>query len=390
MNYKTSALWFVIFLGVVSLCADATYEGARSITGAYLGSLGTSGTIVGLVAGLGELIGYGLRIAIGFLSDRTRQYWRITTLGYAINTAVVPLLAFTSTWPAAVGLMIAERTGKAIRTPPRDVLLSHGAMQIGRGFGFGLHEAMDQIGAVAGPLIVAAMLSWQFGYRGGFAILVIPAVVGLAVLLVIQRIYPNPRDFEPQVANLETTGLPQLFWLYLGAIALIAAGFADFPLIAFHLQQTGVEATSQIPLLYALAMGVDAIAALIFGHWFDRIGLWSLALAVSLSLFFAPLVFSSSFALAIVGMVLWGIGMGAQESIMKAAVAGIVPAYCRGSAFGIFNTGYGFAWFAGSALMGVLYDYSKSALIMVSMALQLVAIPALIWVNRHVPRESAP
>ncbi|WNZ24707.1 MFS transporter [Leptolyngbya sp. NK1-12] len=387
MSNKKSALWFVIFLGVVSLCADATYEGARSITGAYLGSLGASGAVVGLVAGFGELIGYGLRIAIGFLSDRTRQYWRITTLGYAINTAVVPLLALTGTWQAAAGLMIAERTGKAIRTPPRDVLLSHGAMQVGRGFGFGLHEAMDQIGAVAGPLMVATMLSWQLGYRGGFAILVIPAILGLVVLLVVQRIYPNPRDFEPVTADLDTTGLPRLFWFYLGAIALIAAGFADFPLIAFHLQQTGVESTSQIALLYALAMGVDAIAALVFGRWFDRVGLWSLIVAVALSLGFAPLVFSGSFSWAIVGMVLWGIGMGAQESIMKAVVAGIVPAQRRGSAFGIFNTGYGLAWFIGSALMGMLYDYSRGALILVSMALQLAAIPALIWVSRQVRRE---
>jgi MFS family permease len=387
MNYKKSALWFVIFLGVVSLCADATYEGARSITGAYLGSLGASGAVVGLVAGFGELIGYGLRIAIGFLSDRTRQYWRITTLGYAINTAVVPLLALTGTWQAAAGLMIAERTGKAIRTPPRDVLLSHAAMQVGRGFGFGLHEAMDQIGAVAGPLMVATMLTWQLGYRGGFAILIIPAILGLVVLLVVQRLYPNPNDFEPVTADLDTTGLPRLFWLYLGAIALIAAGFADFPLIAFHLQQTGVESTSQIALLYALAMGVDAIAALAFGRWFDRVGLWSLVLAVAMSLFFAPLVFSGSFSWAIVGMVLWGIGMGAQESIMKAVVTGIVPLQRRGSAFGIFNTGYGLAWFAGSVLMGVLYDYSRGTLILVSMALQLAAIPALIWVNRQVRRE---
>ncbi len=387
MSYKTSALWFVVFLGVVSLCADATYEGARSITGAYLGSLGASGTVVGLVAGFGELIGYGLRIAIGFVSDRTRQYWRITTLGYAINTAVVPLLALMGTWQAAAGLMIAERTGKAIRTPPRDVLLSYGAMQVGRGFSFGLHEAMDQIGAVAGPLMVATMLSWQLGYRGGFAILVIPAILGLVVLLVVQRIYPNPRDFEPVTADLDTTGLPQLFWFYLGAIALIAAGFADFPLIAFHLQQTGVESTSQIALLYAMAMGIDAVAALAFGRWFDRVGLWSLVLAIAMSLFLAPLVFSGSFTWAIVGMVLWGIGMGAQESIMKAVVAGIVPAQRRGSAFGIFNTGYGLAWFAGSALMGVLYDYSRGTLILVSIALQLAAIPALIWVSRQVHRE---
>lgn len=373
----------MVCLGVVSLCADATYEGARSITGAYLGSLGASGTVVGWVAGLGELIGYGFRLVIGYLSDRTRQYWRIATLGYCINTAVVPLLSLTTTWPAAAGLMIAERTGKAVRTPPRDVLLSHGAMQIGRGFGFGLHEAMDQIGAVGGPLMVAAMLNWQYGYRGGFAILVIPAVLGLLVLLTTQRIYPNPRDFEPPTsADLHPEGLPRRFWIYLGAIALVAAGYADFPLIAFHLQRTGVESTSQIPLLYALAMGVDAIAALLFGRWFDRVGLGSLMLAVALSLLFAPLVFLGSFQTAIGGMVLWGIGMGAQESIMKAAIAGIVPPPRRGSAFGIFNTGYGLAWFAGSALMGTLYDFSLPALVIFSVLVQALSLPVLFFVVR--------
>jgi MFS family permease len=381
---KNSALWFVIFLGIVSLCADATYEGARSITGAYLGSLGASGTVVGIVAGLGELIGYGFRLVIGYVSDRTRKYWGITTLGYFINTAVVPLLALTGTWQAAAGLMIAERTGKAIRTPPRDVLLSHAAMRVGRGFGFGLHEAMDQIGAVAGPLMVAAMLSWQYGYRGGFAILVIPAVIGLLVLLSLQRVYPNPRDFEPPSrADLHAESLPRRFWLYLGAIALVAAGYADFPLIAFHLQQVGIDTGTQIPLLYALAMGVDAIAALLFGRWFDRVGLWSLMLAVALSLFFAPLVFLRNFQLALLGMVLWSIGMGAQESIMKAAVAGIVPPNRRGSAFGIFNTGYGLAWFAGSVLMGVLYDFSLPALVIFSVLIQFAAIPVLFLVTRR-------
>jgi len=380
---KNSALWFVICLGMVSLCADATYEGARSITGAYLGSLGASGAVVGWVAGLGELIGYGFRLVIGYLSDRTRQYWRITTLGYCINTAVVPLLALTTTWPAAAGLMIAERTGKAVRTPPRDVLLSHGAMQVGRGFGFGLHEAMDQIGAVGGPLMVAAMLTWQSGYRGGFAVLVIPAVLGLLVLLATQRIYPNPRDFEPPtLADLHTEGLPRRFWIYLGAIALVAAGYADFPLIAFHLQRTGVESTRQIPLLYALAMGIDAIAALLFGIWFDRVGLGSLMLAIALSLLFAPLVFLGSFQTAIGGMVLWGIGMGAQESIMKAAIASIVPPQRRGSAFGIFNTGYGLAWFAGSALMGTLYDFSLTALVIFSVLIQTLSLPVLFFVAR--------
>jgi len=339
MTQKSASLKFIILLGFVSLCADATYEGARSITGAFLGTLGASGTIVGLVAGLGELISYGLRLVTGYLSDQTRKYWGITTLGYFINTAAVPLLAFAGRWEVAAGLMIAERTGKAIRTPARDVLLSHAAMQVGKGFGFGLHEMMDQIGAVLGPLIVAGMLYLQKGYYGAFAILVIPAVLGLVILLVAQRIYPNPSEFEPKTFDLKGEGLPQIFWIYLGAIALVAAGYADFPLIAFHFQKVSIGSQDQIPLFYALAMGVDAIAALAFGRWFDRIGFTSLTLAVLFSSLFAPLVFLGNSVMAFVGMVLWGIGMGAQESIMKAAVTGMVPADKRGSAFGIFNTG---------------------------------------------------
>jgi MFS family permease len=374
-----AALKFVILLGFVSLCADATYEGARSITGAYLSILGASGAVVGLVAGFGELIGYGLRLLIGYLSDRTRQYWYITTLGYFINTAVVPLMALAGRWEVLVGLMIAERTGKAIRTPPRDVLLSHAAIRVGKGFGFGLHEAMDQIGAVAGPLLVTAMLAGWGSYPAGFAILVIPALLGLTILLIAQRIYPNPREFEPTTQDLHGEGLPIRFWLYLGAVALIAAGFVDFPLIAFHLQRSGMSQPTQIPLIYALAMGVDAIAALIFGYWFDRIGIMTLVIAILCSLGFAPLIFFGGSAFTLWGMVLWGIGMGAQESILKAVVAGMVPPERRGSAYGIFNTGYGIAWFLGSALMGVLYDRSLFVLVMFSVLLQFIAIPVL-WV----------
>ncbi|KAB8314321.1 MFS transporter [Tolypothrix campylonemoides VB511288] len=381
-----SALKFVVMLGIVSLCADATYEGARSITGAYLGVLGASGFVVGLVAGLGELIGYCFRLVIGYLSDQTRKYWGITTIGYALNTAVVPLLALAGSWQVAAGLMIAERTGKAIRTPPRDVLLSHAALRLGGGFGFGLHEALDQIGAVMGPLAVAAVVYFQGGYRGGFAILLIPAIVGLIVLLIGQKIYPNPRDFEPETITLTEKGLPRKFWIYLGAVALISAGYADFPLIAYHFQTRAIAVGNTIPLLYALAMGVDAIAALVFGRLFDRIGISILMVAAFLSSLFAPLVFLGNINLAVLGMVLWGVGMGAQESILKAAVAGMVPIEKRGSAFGIFNTGYGLSWFLGSALMGILYDKSINTLVFFSVTIQLAAIPILLLVNRRVQR----
>lgn len=378
-----SALKFVVLLGFVSLCADATYEGARSITGAYLGFLGASGAVVGLVAGLGELIGYGFRLVIGYISDKTGKYWGITTLGYCLNTAVVPLLALAGRWEVAAGLMIAERTGKAIRTPPRDVLLSHAATQVGRGFGFGLHEAMDQIGAVMGPLAVAAVLYGQGGYPEGFAVLIVPAVLGVVVLLVVQRLYPNPHDFEVPTVAIKGEGLPRVFWIYLGAVALVAAGYADFPLIAYHFQKGAILTEQTIPLMYGMAMGVDAVAALIFGRLFDRTGLSILMVAALISSCFAPLVFLGNANLAFLGMALWGIGMGAQESIMKAAVAGMVPMNKRGSAYGIFSTGYGLAWFLGSAVMGILYDRSVSSLVVFSVVFQLAAIPIFLLVKRQ-------
>lgn len=381
---NNSALKFVILLGIVSLCADATYEGARSITGAYLSVLGASGTVVGLVAGLGELIGYGLRLLVGYISDKLRKYWGITTLGYFLNTAVVPMLSLAGSWQIAAGLMIAERTGKAIRTPPRDVLLSHAAQRVGRGFAFGLHEALDQIGAVMGPLAVAAVLYFQGEYRSGFAILIFPALLGLTVLLIAQRIYPNPRDFEEETAALKGEGLPPTFWIYLGAVALIAAGYADFPLIAYHFESRAIATGNTIPLFYALAMGIDAIAAVIFGRLFDRAGLSILMLAAFISSLFAPLIFlanSNLSLLSLLGMALWGIGMGAQESILKAAIAGMVPADKRGSAYGIFQAGYGFFWFLGSLVMGILYDLSISSLVVFSLVMQLGSIP-LLWLAR--------
>ncbi|MBD2496333.1 MFS transporter [Nostoc sp. FACHB-280] len=381
MPQKSAALKFVVLLGFVSLCADATYEGARSITGAYLQVLGASGTVVGLVAGFGELIGYGLRLVIGYLSDQTRKYWGITTLGFILNTAVVPLLAFAGRWEVAAGLMMAERTGKAVRTPPRDALLSHGVSQIGRGFGFGLHEAMDQTGAVMGPLAVAAMVYFQGEYRNGFTILIVPAVLGLIVLLVLQFLYPNPSDLEIEDEISQEDGIPRVFWIYLGAVAIIAAGYADFPLIAFHFQKGDIASGQTIPLFYALAMGVDAVAALIFGYLFDRAGISILMVAAFISSFFAPLVFLGNTQMALLGIAFWGIGMGAQESILKAAIAGLVPKNKRATAYGIFSTGYGFAWFLGSTLMGILYDRSITLLIIFSTATQLLAIPFFAWVQ---------
>jgi MFS family permease len=377
-----TALKFVILLGVVSLFADMTYEGARSVTGPFLAILGASGTVVGVVAGFGELIGYALRLVSGYISDKTGKYWTVTFVGYFVNLLAVPLLALAGRWETAAVLMIAERMDKAIRNPSRDAMLSYATQRIGRGWGFGLHEAMDQIGAILGPIIVAGVLFFNGGYRISFAILLVPALLALAVLLVARALYPHPRDLEVASVELKTKGFSRLFWLYLVAVSLVAAGYVDFPLISFHFEKLSVVPKVCIPVFYAVAMGVDALSALFFGRLFDRVGLSILIIVSLLSSLFAPLVFLGGFNLALVGMGLWGVGMGAQESIMRAAIAEMVPMDKRSTAYGIFNAGFGLFWFSGSALMGVLYDISVSSLIIFSVVMQLASIPFFISIRK--------
>ncbi|HEY9450850.1 MAG TPA: MFS transporter [Gemmatimonadaceae bacterium] len=378
---RGAALRFVVFLGVVSLLADMTYEGGRSITGPFLAQLGASATVVGVFAGLGELLGYGLRLGSGYLSDRSGKYWPVTIIGYLINLFAMPALALAGRWEVAVGLMMLERTGKAIRKPARDAMLAHATAEMGRGWGFGLHKAMDQTGALIGPVVISAVLLATGGnYRTAFALLLVPALLSFIVLLAARREFPRPSDLEVATPEIEGRGIPRLYWIYLGASALVAAGYADFPLIAYHFAKDSVMPVAWIPLVYAVAMGTAAVSALVAGWLFDRVGMPVLVVAVLLSALFAPLVFLGGVTMAVAGMALWGVGMGVQSSVIRAAVAGMVSTSRRASAYGIFDAGYGVFWFIGSALMGILYDRSTGALIAFSVAAQLAALPLLIIV----------
>lgn len=370
-----TAMRFVVLIGIVSLFADMTYEGARSINGPYLAVLGASGTVVGIVSGLGELIGFSIRLVSGYFSDKTKGYWTITFFGYAVNLIAIPMLALAGNWGLAATLMIVERIGKGIRVPPRDAMLSYATQHMGRGWGFGLHEALDQLGAITGPLVMAAVLFLRNGYKTAYGALLIPALLALGVLTAARFMYPRPQDLEFNQTKLQVEGFSRNFWLYVLATAFIAAGFTDFPLIAYHFQKASIANETLIPILYAIAMGVDAVAALAFGRLFDRFGLSTMMLVAVLSAFFAPMVFFGGFSLAVLGMVLWGIGMGAQESIMRAALAGMIAPDQRGLAYGLFNTVYGFSWFLGSVLIGVLYDISIPWLVIFSVAAQLASIP---------------
>jgi MFS family permease len=375
---REQARRFVWLIGIVSLFSDMTYQGAHGNAGPFLASLGASGTIVGIVAGAGELVNYTLRLAFGYWADRTRAYWLIAFPGYALNLVAVPLLALAGRWEWAALLLILERTGKGMRTPARDVMLSHAADQVGRGWAFGVHEALDQAGGLLGPLLVAAILFRGGGYPKSFAALAIPAALALVFLFVTYREFPHPESLPGKPVDLATGGLPKPFWLLIAGVGALALGYADFALIAFHFKAAGVMPAAWIPVSFGLAMGLQGLASLCFGRWFDRWGIVTLVVAALATAAYAPCAFLGGFRGGIAGLALWTIGMGAQGSIMKALVAQVVPAERRGSAYGILNSVYGVLWFLGSATMGWLYDHSRLGLVIFSVVCQIAALPPLI------------
>jgi predicted MFS family arabinose efflux permease len=369
-----SALGKLVAFGFVSLFADAAYEGMRGISGPFLASLGANGAMVGLIAGGGELAGYLLRLVSGRWAERSGAYWGITLFGYVVQMAAVPALALAQNWQAAALLILAERAGKAVRNPPRGVMLSRAGAHIGQGWAFGLHEAMDQTGACAGPLIAALVLARHGDYRDAFLWLAAPAALTLLTVLAVRLRFA----YAGQVARHNETGgtahLSRAFWFYAAASALVGFGFADYSLVAFHFAKAAVVSASWIPVFYAFAMLASGAGSLLFGRWFDKKGLIVLVPGLVIGALVAPAVFYGGFAIALAGVLLWGLSQGVHEAVMNAALAVFVPEPMRARAYGLFSALYGIAWFAGSALLGFLYDRSRLALVAVSVLATLAAL----------------
>jgi len=385
---QKQALRLILLLGLVSLLADVTYEGARSIVGPYLALLGASAFTIGFVSGFSELLGYAFRLASGSLVDRLRRYWSILLLGYFINLISVPLLALAGRWEVAALLIFAERLGKAIRTPARDVVLSYASSNIGLGKGYAIHEVLDQVGAILGPFIVAAVFLYGGSYREGFALLAVPAASALLTLSLVARAHPKPERMEKVSEGLpaaEGAGVVRAYLLFVG---FSVAGFAPYQLIAYHMSALGF-ADATIPLLFSLAMGVDAVAALVVGRYFDRFGL---SLLVAIPVFTAlvtPLAFSEKQFLIALAPVFWGVVMGMHETILRAGVAKILPAAKRGVGFGALNAVLGIAWFIGGSALGSLYNVGYWYLVSFSVALEICSIPPFILLIKRMKRYQA-
>ncbi|MGB3354373.1 MAG: MFS transporter [Mycobacterium sp.] len=379
---------FVTVFGTISLLADFVYEGARSITGPLLASLGATGLVVGVVTGIGEAAALGLRLVSGPLTDRTKRFWAWTIAGYTLTIVTVPVLGIAATLWVACALVIAERIGKAVRSPAKDTLLSHAAAVTGRGRGFAVHEALDQIGAVIGPLTVAAVLALTDNdYGPALGILALPGAAALALLVWLRLRVPDPARYEPQLPDTThpkagLTGehrtrpdsLPTAFWMYCAFTSTTMIGFATFGVLSFHMVARGVLPAAAVPLVYAAAMAADAAAALMSGWLYDRIGAKTLAALPILSALIPLLAFSDQVWPVIAGALLWGAAVGIQESTLRAVVADLVAPPRRATAYGVFAAGLGAATAAGGALTGWLYDTSIPALVITVATIQIAAV----------------
>lgn len=393
----SGAMAFITLMGIVSLFSDMTHEGARSILGEYLNLAGASAATIGFVSGIGELCGYSLRLLSGFAADKTKRYWTLVIVGYTMQVLAIPALALIpeNGWVAACALVIIERIGKAIKKPAKNTLVSFAASEVGIGKGFAYQEFLDQFGAFLGPVMLFIIASVKgtsslfSTYRVCFAVLGIPALITILLVVFSKIKYPHPEMFDTAKEETVKFRFQRSFVLYMAAICLFAFGFADFTLITLHAAKTQAFPTSTLSLLYAAAMAVDAFAALYFGWLFDKVGLKALIVSTLCSTFFACFVFLTGDPVLMgIGIIMWGIGMGAQESIMKAAVSRIIPRSMRSTGFGIFETGFGVAWFLGSWLLGALYDIDPVWLAAVSVAVQALAIVFYILCIRQQKKEA--
>jgi Major Facilitator Superfamily len=371
----------VVWLGLVSLLTAIAGEAARGVSGPFLKQLGASAAAVGVVAGAGELLGYTLRLGAGFLADRPGGAWRLLLAGTLLGISAVPLLAFAPGWQVAAGLYLIERIGRAVRTPARDVLLSAASEGMGHGPGFGVHRLLDQTGAVIGPLAVAALFSTRTGYRTALVVLFVPSLAGVMLLRWVRTRFPDLATSSPSIGELGPSPLPRSFWWLCAAAGLLAAGTADFALISYHLVRLGRAGPAEIPVLYAVAMSLEGIAALALGLALRRLGPIALLMTIGLSAIAAPLVFLADVP-AVVGVAVWSVGMGGQYALLRALVPGSVAVHSRGAAFGWFNTVFGVCWFAGSAAMGVMYSRSLTALVWFAVGSQFAAVPIVIAMSR--------
>ncbi|HOK41892.1 MAG TPA: MFS transporter [bacterium] len=401
---KNNAIKIIIFFGLISLFGDIIYEGARSVNGPYLKILGANAVLVGFIAGISEFIGYFIRFFSGYISDKTKSHWLLTFIGYGLLISV-PMLAFTSIWQFAAFLIIIERLGKAIRSPAKDTIVSLAANKVGTGFGFGLLEALDQIGALIGPAIFTIYFYFSktnkneiTTYQNAYNLLWFPFLILIFCIILTYFKYSKILEEEKRTAEIKKDNLPKIFWLYSIFIFLTTIGFINFLLLSYHYKKFKILSDYQIPLFYAIAMIIDAFAAVVIGKLYDVLkekkkniyaGLLTLFIIPIFTLFIPLFGFSNNLFLIFIAVFIWGIVMATHETIMKSAIADITSLKKRGTGYGIFNSIYGLAMFIGSSLVGFFYEKNFFILINFIIFMQIFSCLILILIYKEIKKNKS-
>ncbi|MBO3803686.1 MAG: MFS transporter [Candidatus Brockarchaeota archaeon] len=371
----------IMLMGLVSMLGDVVYESGRGIAPDYLYFLGASAFLVGLTSGIGELVGYAARLASGPLADRYRAYWTFIFLGYGLIIAV-PLMGFTRIVWLVVAFLVAERFGKALRSPSRDAVVSVVSKGLGSGKAFGLHEFVDQVGAVAGPAFLGFMMMWTSNdFNLSLQSLLPFYLLMMAFLYLTYRRIGGAVDEVAGQGGAAGGKLGAGFWTYTCAVLVNTAGLMPVALILYNGAKI-LESGGQlwlVPFLYVAVQLVDAPMALVSGYAYDKIGIKFLAVPFLLSIL--PTFFSSLAGLpgVILACVSYGLVLGMQESVYRAAVADVAPPGRRGSAYGFFNVMLGAGTFVSGAAFGYMLDSSAPpALVLGLVILAQVAAVALL------------
>jgi MFS family permease len=381
---RKTAYTAILVMGIVSMLGDIVYESGRGIAPDYLLFLGASALMVGVVSGAGEFIGYAMRLVSGGLADRTRAYWFFIFVGYGLILAI-PLMGFTTSFELVMLLLVLERLGKALRAPSRDAVVSIVSKGIGSGKAFGLHEAIDQIGAIVGPLIIGGVMFYTLNnYSISFKFLLVPYALMLVAMAHTYSRIGKTVNIETKNTASSKGSLNKSFWLYSGAILFNAVGLIPVALILFKgssiVQPLGENWI--VPFLYVVVQLVDAPMALVSGVFFDRIGVKVLVVPFVLSIFPAFLILYGGLVGVVAACIVYGLVLGMQESIYRAAVVNLAPLSIRGYAYGIFNVALGIGTLFSGAVFGFFIDQGYSVLVMTGFAL-IMQVGALVTLRSN-------
>ncbi len=374
----------VWLIGLISLVNDSASEMMYPLIPLYLSGVLMAGPrVLGLIEGVAEAIASLLKLWAGVMVDRSGRSKPWIIGGYGLAGLARPAIAFVGNWPLLLVLRVADRIGKAVRAAPRDALLAASISSTQRGLAFGLHRAMDNSGAVIGPLLAWALLAHGLPLQQVFLWALLP---GVACLLLTTGLRDAPPPAAPPPGfSWALASLPVPLRRYLAVVALFTLGNSSNMFLLLRAKELGV-AEAQVPLLWAAVSAVAALFSVPLGSLSDRVGRMRLLV-----------VGYVAYALFYVGMAVWaepgwrlyllfglyGIFMAATEGVERALMADLAPVEQRGTAFGWLNLVMGAMLLPASLLFGALWEgQSATVAFGFSAACALTAAALLtVWVR---------